>query len=265
MARKFSNGIDNNGQKIVNLGDGTAASDAATWGQVQAFLAGLAWKVAVRAASTGNVSLAAPGASMDGVTLAANDRVLLKNQTAGSENGIYVWSAAGTPLVRATDMDSAVETQSATVLVREGTANADTAWTQTADAVTLGTTSLVFVQFASGATVYTAAATGGLQLIASAFSAKLPASSGLITDASGIYIDVAIVVRKFATNYGDGSALTFTITHNLNTRDCQVICFDNTSFLEEYPDVAHTTVNTVTLTYGGTAPAAAAKRCVVQG
>lgn len=262
MSRKIGNGLNLLGQKITGLGDGSLASDAATWGQVQAFLAGLAWKASVRAASTGNVSLSAPGASIDGVALAAGDRVLLKNQTAAAENGIYVWQASGTALTRATDMDSAAETQSATVLVREGTTNADTAWTQTADNVTLGTTSLTFVQFAAGATSYTAG--NGLQLIGSVFSVKLPAGAGIIADSTGIYIDTAVVVRKYATAIGDGTATSFTVTHNLNTRDVQVTVYDTTTYEEVLTDVTHPTVNTVALAFA-VAPTSGQYRVVVQG
>lgn len=264
MARKQPNGLDLVSTRIIHVADGSASDDAATWGQVQAFLNGLAWKPAVRAASTATVTVSSPGASIDGVSLANGDRVLLKNQSTGSENGVYVWTASGSALTRATDMDSAAKTKSATVWVQEGTANADTEWTQTADSVTLGTTTLTFVQVNASGTTYTAGTNGGLQLSAGAFSVKLPGSSGLTTDSTGLHIDTSIVTRKFAANYGDGSTTSITITHNLGTLDVVWRAWDVSSGVEEDPDVTHATTNTLTIGYA-VAPASNAKRIVVIG
>lgn len=105
-------------------------------------------KIPVRAASTANVTLATPGTTLDGVTLSNGDRVLLKNQTAPAENGIYTWTASATALVRTTDADAATElVHGFLTFVREGTSNAATLWlfTQTA-AITLNTTALTFIQ-----------------------------------------------------------------------------------------------------------------------
>src|SRR5215475_5520919 len=77
------------GFKITNLGTPTAATDASTKGYVDAAISGLAWKDTCRIASTANVALTGLVA-IDGVTPSAGDRVLLKNQTAGAENGIWV-------------------------------------------------------------------------------------------------------------------------------------------------------------------------------
>jgi hypothetical protein len=109
-------------------------------------------KEPVRAASTATVTLASPGATIDGVTLVAGDRVLLKNQASTFENGIHTWSGAAVALVRTADADSAADfTYGFFVFVREGTANAATYWvmTQTA-AITLETTSITFVKVDSG-------------------------------------------------------------------------------------------------------------------
>src|SRR6185312_8947224 len=84
-------------QKITNLADGTAGSDAATYGQLLQFLNNQAFKPAVRAATTANIANLAGGApnTLDGVTLAANDRILVKDQTTGSANGIYTVTTLG--------------------------------------------------------------------------------------------------------------------------------------------------------------------------
>lgn len=92
------------------------------------------WKAPVRAASTANGTLSSAfenGDTMDGVTLATGDRILLKDQTTQSENGIYLVAASGAP-TRATDADAFGELNDAIVSVTEGTANADKGFKQTA-------------------------------------------------------------------------------------------------------------------------------------
>jgi hypothetical protein len=123
----------------------TLATHAANKAYVDAAIAGLSWKKAVRVATTGNITLTPAPASIDGVTLATNDRVLVKDQTSAAQNGVYVFD--GTDLVRASDMDAAAEFTGAAVFVTEGTTNADTGWTQTAEVVTLGTDPVNWVQF----------------------------------------------------------------------------------------------------------------------
>src|SRR4051812_34626019 len=154
---KVGNGLDLQGQRIQNMADPSTASDAATKSYVDGVINGLEWKQPVRAASTANLTVASAvvnGAVVDGVTLATGDRILLKNQTTGGENGIYIVAASGAAS-RAADMDSTAECQAATTLVKEGTANGDKSFTQTAEIVTIGTTAQTWIQFGNG-TVYTA-------------------------------------------------------------------------------------------------------------
>lgn len=110
-------------------------------------------KEPVRAASTANVNLSSPGATLDGVTLASGERILLKDQTTTSQNGIYVWTGAASVLNRAADADLASEFfYGFIVYVREGTANASSFWAYTQSAaVTLGVTSITFVRIATSA------------------------------------------------------------------------------------------------------------------
>lgn len=91
---KFSNGIDLSGQRIQNVASASAATDAVNKQDLDNAIRGLAWKQEVRAASTANLSITAPGATIDGVAMVSGDRVLLKNQSTPSENGIYVWNGA---------------------------------------------------------------------------------------------------------------------------------------------------------------------------
>ena len=124
---------------------------------VDAVKVGLDFKDSVRAASTANVTVSGPGSAIDGVTLSSNDRVLLKNQSTASENGIYVFNGAASAMTRATDADSSDEvTPGMFVFVEEGTVNADNGFVLTTDgSITVGSTSLAFAQF-SGAGQITA-------------------------------------------------------------------------------------------------------------
>lgn len=136
-------------QKITGLADGTSATDAATVGQVQASANGLDVKDSVKAATTANVTIATAlnsGDTIDGVTLADGDRVLVKNQDTASENGIYV---AGSSPARATDADGAGELSGGSfVFVEQGTVNADTGWVVTTDGpITIGTDAIAWSVF----------------------------------------------------------------------------------------------------------------------
>jgi hypothetical protein len=150
---------DTNGQ--AKFGTPTDDAHAATKGYVDAARSGLDVKQSVRAATTAPINLAADlenGDIIDGVTLATGDRVLVKNQSTGSENGIYVVVASGAAS-RATDADTSAEvTAGMFTFVSEGTTNADSGWVLTTnDTITLGTTALTFAQF-SGAGQVTAGA-----------------------------------------------------------------------------------------------------------
>lgn len=145
---KVSNTIDASGFGVTNLKDGTSPQDAVTKAQLDAAVAGYSWKLPVRAASTANLTLSG-AQTIDGVSVVAGDRVLVKNQTAGSGNGIYV--AAAGAWTRATDFDNAAEALGAAAFVSEGSTQGNSSWVQTADApITLGTTALVFAQFGGG-------------------------------------------------------------------------------------------------------------------
>jgi hypothetical protein len=263
MARKFFNGIDLQSQRASNAADPSSATDLATKQYVDNKAAGLEWKGHVRAATTTNGTLAtayANGQVIDGVTLATGDRVLLKDQTTGSENGLWLVNASGAP-TRTTDADGASEvTPNTTVFVAEGTVNADTAWTVTNNtAITLGTTSIVWARFGGGQ-VYTASL--GVQLVGSDFRANL--GTGLTLSGNQIIVDDAREVRKFAAAIGDGSTTAIAVTHSLGTRDITVSVHDATTFEEIECDVVKTSTSVVTLTFA-TAPASNAYRAVVHG
>ncbi len=282
------------GFKLTNVGTPSADTDAANKGYVDSVAQGLDTKASVVAATTTNGTLAtafANGQVVDGVTLATNDRILIKNQTDATANGIYTVNASGAP-TRSTDMNVGSEFPSAYVFVEQGTVNADTGWVCTNNApVTLGSTNITWTQF-SGAGTYTA--NNGVVLNGSVFSFAPESGKGLQTGASGaaiklattsglnvtsdlavgagngisvltntVAIDSAVVVSKYAVSVGDGSATSYTVTHNLNTRDVIVTVYDNSApYAEVITDVAHATVNTVTIAFS-VAPTSNQYRVVV--
>jgi hypothetical protein len=284
------------GFKLTSLGTPSADTDAANKGYVDSVAQGLDTKASVVAATAVAGTLAtsfANGQVVDGVTLATTNRILIKNQADATQNGIYTVNASGAP-TRSTDMDNGTEFPGAYVFVEQGTVNADTGWVCTNNSpVTLGTTNIVWTQF-SGAGTYTASngvlLTGsnftfaprsgyGLQTGASGAEVKLATTSGLnlssdlaVGAGAGISvltntvaIDTAVVVTKYAASVGDGSATSYTVTHNLGTRDVQVTIYDNTApYAEVIADVQHTTTNTITLLFS-VAPTSNQYRVVVQG
>ena len=254
--------VDLNNQKITNLTDPTNPQDAANKRYVDAAVVGIDWKASVRVATTAAVTLATAlenGDTLDGVTLATGDRVLVKNQTDATENGLYVVAASGAP-TRSSDADTAAEiTASFAVFVEEGTVNADSGWTLTNNGtITVGTSELAFTQFTGLGQII-----AGDGLTKTANTLNVVPGDGLAVTADSVKIDRAVVVTKYAANVGDGTATSYTITHNLATRDVIVTLYDNVSpYAEVVADVEHTTTNTITLLFS-VAPTSNKYRVVV--
>jgi hypothetical protein len=245
MARKFYNGIDLQNQRLQNLGTGQAPTDAVNVAQLQSALAGLSWHGAARAASTGNVNVASPGAAIDGVTLVAGNRVLLKNQTAAAENGIYVWNGAAAAMTRAADGVTGSLNAGAAFYVDEGTVNADTAWTvSTDDPITVGTSAIAFGKFGAGI-AYTA-------------------GTGLVLSGTRFDVDTSVIARKYSTNVGDGASTTITVSHNLGTPDVIAQLYLQSTGETVETDTLRTSANAVAFTFAS-APAAGAYRAVITG
>lgn len=157
--------VSMNSQKITGLATPTVDTDAATKGYVDSVAQGLDPKQSVRTASTANIATLSGLLTVDGVTVVAGDRVLVKNQSTASQNGIYVASA--TAWSRAIDMSIWSEVPNAFVFVEEGSTQADTGWVCTSNSGgTLDTTAITWAQF-SGAGTYIAG--NGLTLTGSTF------------------------------------------------------------------------------------------------
>jgi hypothetical protein len=155
----FTASLDAGNFKIINVGTPAAGTtDAATTAYVDAAIASLNSlfdsKPSVRVATTAAGTLAssfANGQTVDGVVLATGNRILIKNQAAQAENGIYTVNASGAP-TRALDMDAWTEVPGALVAVEVGTTNADTIWLCSADqGGTINTTAIAWQQIPTAA------------------------------------------------------------------------------------------------------------------
>jgi hypothetical protein len=252
----------NSAAKVTNSPNPTAAQDVATKAYVDSAVEGLSWKDSVRVASTANINLSAPGATIDGVSMAANDRFLAKDQTTGNQNGIYIWTGAATPATRALDMDTAAEVEQAVLTVEEGT-SAGATFRQTAVNVTLGTTTLTWTNFGTSSPAASETTAGIMEL---ATQAETDTGTDDLRAVTPLKLATyAGRIRKYTTTFGDGSATSYTITHNLNTKVVHVMVYETGgSFRDVLCEVQHTTVNTVTI-LTATAPASGAYTAVVIG
>jgi hypothetical protein len=262
MAKKFLVNIDMTGQRVTNLGNPQADQDAATKAYVDSLVEGLNWKDNVRAATTGNINLNAPGATVDGVTLSAGDRVLVKDQTDAKQNGIYIYNDSSTPMTRAPDANTADELENAVVVVDEGS-QAGTTWRQTRVNFVLGTDPVIWEPFATAAPPANETTAGVIRV-----ATQAEVDAGTIDNAAITPLKLANWagrIRKYATTIGDGTATSFTITHGLGTRDVFVGVYQNSGNYDDIIcDVERPNANSVVLRFG-TAPASNSIRVVVIG
>ena len=259
--------LDADNNTITNLPTPINPGDAANKAYVDNAVSGLDWKDAVNLLADSNVALTGNTNTLviDGhaalVQADSGYRILLKNQSTDSENGIYVYNDNGTTytLTRTQDADSFEELVSAAVFVLEGSTYANTAWVQS-DHYLTNFENQFWYQF-SGAGAYTAG--DGLGQQGTVFN--VGAGLGITVDSDSVAIDTAVVARKYATAIGNNADLQFTVTHNLNTKDVTVQIYENSgSGAQIEADVEHANVNHVIIKFA-TAPASNEYRVIVVG
>jgi hypothetical protein len=179
-----------NSQTITNLADPVNSSDAATKSFVEATAQGLDVKDSCVAATTANITISTAlnnGDTLDGVSLSTNDRVLVKDQSTASENGIYV---VGASPARADDLATGADAAGFFTFVEQGTVNADNGFVCTSNkgSAVVGTNNLTIAQF-SGAGQITAG--DGLDKSGNTLSLDLKSNGGLVIESTELAIDLA--------------------------------------------------------------------------
>jgi len=237
---------------------GYGITDAYTKTEVDSFLQGLDPKASVKVATTANITLSGTQ-TIDGIAVVAGDRVLVKDQTTGSQNGIYIVAASAWS--RATDMDAAVEFPGSYCFVEQGTANQDSAWVCTNDAVTVGTTAITFVKFAgSGAYQSALSGTGYVKMSGTTVSyiSSIPITDLAASTISGISLGnnlAALTINNSGTGAASGSTYngSTAVTISYNSIGAQPLASNLTSLAGlSYPGsgapfVKMTAANTFTL------------------
>jgi hypothetical protein len=198
IATQNSNSVALTGGSITGLGDPATSSEAATKNYVDNLVAGLRTRAVARVGSTANVVIASElenGDTIDGVTLVTGDRVLLKNQSTASQNGLYIVVASGAAS-RDTEFDTIEELAGQLILISEGSANADDLYLCTTDtSATLGSSTISYTQVfpSSGGTVTSVA-------VADSGSSEFTVTGSPITSSGTITLAVnSIAATKIGT------------------------------------------------------------------
>ncbi|GIH95355.1 hypothetical protein Psi01_59850 [Planobispora siamensis] len=258
--------VNFNGQKITSLGSPTLSTDAATKQYVDDSRAGFAGiKDPVKVAVSTDVTLSAPGATLDGVTMNTGDRFLAYGQSTGTQNGIYIWNGAASAATRAPDADAAGEVLDGTlVAVAEGTraggqmvqtatpSGAPGAWTQTwVVFTTSGTTYLAGAGLTlTGNTFDVAAADGSIVVNADNITVGLvPVSKGgtNATTAAAARTNLAAVTAYSADAPALTAGVAANVVHNLGTTDVQVYVREISGGARIHLDEAVVDANTISL------------------
>ena len=251
-----------NVSRITNLPNATTDQEPATLAQLKAQIEGLQWKDNVKVKTQANINLAAPGATVDGVSLSTNDRFLVAAQTDQTQNGIYIYNGASTPATRAADASTMDELTNAVTSVDGGT-EGGTSWRQSTVGGALGTANIVWVPFGVVTPQASETTAGKIEIATQAEVNTGTDDERAITPAKLTNWDKA--PKRYQALVGDGSNTSYTLTHNLGTRDVMVTVQRNSGNYDEVMvEVRKTSVNQVTLIFSS-APAIDAFRAVVLG
>jgi hypothetical protein len=212
------------GARIKGLQSALANDEPVTLSQAQALVNKNAFKDDVRVKAPGNIALAAPGATIDGVSMASGDRVLLATQTTALENGICIWNGAAAAMTRAIDAATFDDMESALVMVSEGTASG-TRWRQTGVNGVLGTNALNFISDA--ATVPSATeGTAGVAQVATQAIVDVGTNDATIVTPLKLK-NSTLAHRVVSLVIGDGVATSFSIPHTFATTAIDVVVREN--------------------------------------
>ena len=262
MSRKILTDFDfQSVSKPINLPAPSNPGDAVSKSYVDGLVEGLAWKDSCRVATQANLNLSSPGASVDGVTMASQDRVLVRSQDTVSQNGIYIWNGAAVSMTRALDASTFAELEQAITTVEEGT-SAATTYRQDQINGTIGVNAVNWVTFGTSAPAASETTAGVAEI---ATQAEVDAG----TDDQRLITPLKLAawsgrIKKYAVSIGDGTNTSYTVTHNLATLDVNVTVFNSSTGEEVITDVTHATTNTLTVVFA-TAPTSNAYRVVVIG
>ena len=204
IATQNANNVAVTGGTITGLGDPSSTSEAATKNYVDNLVAGLRTRAVARVASTTNVAISSGlenGDTLDGVTLVTGNRVLLKDQSTPSQNGLYTVVASGAAS-RDTEYDTISELAGQLILVSEGSTHADDLFLCTADtSATLGSSTISYTQVfpSSGGTVTSVG-------LADAGSSEFTVTNSPVTSSGTINIAVnSIAATKIGTGTVDNT------------------------------------------------------------
>lgn len=245
--------------RIQNLPNAASAQEPATKAQLDAAIEGLAWKDSARVATQANVNLSAPGATIDGITMAANDRVLVRSQTTASENGIYIFNGSATAMTRSPDASTSDELEQAVITVEEGT-SAGATFRQTLVNFTIGSGAVAWTSFGTSAPASTETTAGIAEL---ATQAETDAGTDDARIVTPLKFKASSLRAKGGTALiGDGSQTSYTVTHGFNTKNVLVQVFRESDGVEVIADITRGTVNAVTVAFAS-APTANQYRVLV--
>ena len=193
--------VSANSQKITNLADCTTDNDAANKGYVDGVAQGLDIKDSCVVVSTSNITLSNTQ-TVDGVSLAAGNRVLVAGQSTASQNGIYKVVDGGS-WTRTDDLATGADAAGVFTFIEQGTTNAENGFACTSDkgSAVVGTNNLTFAQF-SGAGQITAG--DGLQKSGNTVSADLKSNGGVVIESGelAVKLDASSITGTLAV--GDG-------------------------------------------------------------